>query len=528
MSALQVNTPATDSASPYATAAAVEFRDISKSYGQVKANHLVSFTVPLGTIHGVVGENGAGKSTLMRILAGSARPDTGTLLINGKPVVFRTPKDSHDLKIGMVHQHFMLVDQFTVLENLLLSGRRGAWLPNHTAEIRSRLAYFRTVYQLDVDPDAVVADLSVGSKQRVEIVKALLGGARILILDEPTAVLTPQEADQLFEILKILRAEGVTTLLVTHKLREIKLLTESVTVMRRGTVVANRVTSTVTEAELAELMIGRVLRDWSVPPLPTLDDVRLNVSDLTVRDRKGSVRVDKVSFNVRAGEIVGIAGIDGNGQSELLEALTGTLPVEHGTIDVHGEAVSCRSLASTFRQLGIAVVPADRLKDGVVSDFTASWNAVLGYVDDEDLGFGPALLPGPVKKRCQDLMDDFEVKPANPDIIFSHFSGGNQQKLVIAREVSRSPKILIVGQPTRGVDVGTIELIHARILDVRRRGGAVILVSVETDEILKLSDRIVVMCAGKVTGELLREQATERQLGILMSNARVHETGEQP
>ncbi|MQB04459.1 ABC transporter ATP-binding protein [Agrobacterium tumefaciens] len=528
MSALQVEACAGYPDPRIVSQLAVEFRDISKSYGQVKANHLVSFSVPSGSIHGVVGENGAGKSTLMRILAGSARPDSGTLLINGKAVAFRTPRDSFDLKIGMVHQHFMLVDKFTVLENLLLAQRRGAWLPSYTADIRRRLEYFRSVYKLDVDPDAIVADLSVGSKQRVEIIKVLLGGARILILDEPTAVLTPQEADQLFEILRTLKSEGVTTLLVTHKLREIKLLTDNVTVMRRGAVVGNRTTADVSEADLAELMIGRVLRDWAIPPSAEAGNVQLSISDLVVRDRKGIIRVSGISFEVRAGEIVGIAGIDGNGQSELLEALTGTLAVESGAIQVCGKLVSSPRLAATFRQLGIAVVPADRLKDGVIADFPASWNAVLGYVDDDALGYGPILVPGAVRDRCQELMDDFEVRPQDPDVIFRNFSGGNQQKLVIAREITRSPKILIVGQPTRGVDVGTIELIHARILEVRQRGGAVILVSVETDEILKLSDRIIVMCAGEVTGELLREQATERRLGILMSNAQVHETGETP
>lgn len=507
---------------------AVEFRDISKTYGKIIANHGISFAVAEGSIHGVVGENGAGKSTLMRILAGYVRPDAGELRIGGNPVSFRSPRDASDLHIGMVHQHFMLVERFTVLENLLLAQHRGSWLPTHTIAIRKRLEEFRRTYKLHVDPDAIVAELSVGSKQRVEIIKALLGGARILILDEPTAVLTPQESDQLFEILRTLKAEGVTSLIVTHKLREIKQLTDAVTVMRRGGVVANETTADVSEADLAEVMIGRILRDWSDISSPLVGDVSLKVSNLTVRDRKGIERVSNVSFEVRSGEIVGIAGVDGNGQSELLAALAGTLAAEGGNIEICGQPVMTSQLAGRFRDLGVAIVPEDRLKDAVAPEFSASWNAVLGYTDDPELGAGPSLRPRKMKERCQRLMDDFEVRPADPDATFRGFSGGNQQKLVIAREITRAPRVLIVGQPTRGVDVGTIEIIHARILEVRQNGGAIVLVSVETDEILRLSDRIIVMCGGRITGELSRADATERKLGILMSDSQDTGNGDIP
>ena len=502
-----------------ARVAAVDVIGISKSYGPVVANDSVSFRIEAGSIHGVVGENGAGKSTAVRALAGFVKPDSGEIRIFGERVEFRTPRDAVAAGIGMVHQHFMLVDRFTVLENLLLAHKRGQWLPNHEGPVRQKIREYAEEYGLGVELDKPVEQLPVGVRQRVEIVKTLLGGARILLLDEPTAVLTPQEADQLFAVVRKLSGEGITTVIITHKLREIKAVTDRVTVMRRAKVVADRATAEVSEGELAELMIGRSLKTWSVPPETSKSIVGLKVKELSFRDTQGVTRLDNVSFDVAAGEIVGIAGVAGNGQSELLEALTGTLKPSSGSIEVEGRSLEGVDRPSLARSMGVAVVPEDRLRDGVIGDYSAGWNAILGYQRDPELSQGPFLSPSRIRQRAEHLMKSFEVYPPDPDLTFTSFSGGNQQKLVVAREFTRAPKVLVVGQPTRGVDVGTIELIHSYLFQERERGAAIVVVSVEIDEIMRLSDRIVVLCDGAVTGELSRAEATERKLGLLMAGS---------
>ncbi|MGP1394541.1 MAG: ABC transporter ATP-binding protein [Inquilinaceae bacterium] len=497
----------------------MELRGVDKSFGPVRANRDVSLTVAKGTVHGIIGENGAGKSTLMSILYGFYQADRGEILINGTPVTIKSPDDAIAAGIGMVHQHFMLVDTFTVLENVMLGSEGGMLLRRGRAHVRAELDRLERDYNLDVDPDALVGDLPVGLQQRVEILKALYRGADILILDEPTGVLTPQEADQLFRILDTLRQQGKTIILITHKLREIMAITDHVTVMRQGQVAANVATADTDQEHLAELMVGRtvLLRVDKPPARPgrTILDVR----GLEVVDRLGVRRVKGVSFTARAGEIVGIAGVSGNGQSELLATLAGILQPTSGQIMIDGtdtRAVGARDAAG-MRRLGLAHVPEDRLHEGLVASFEASENAILGYHDAPAYN-GRVLMDGStIVETCARYMADFDVRPPNPHLKAANFSGGNQQKIIVARELERQPTLLLVGQPTRGVDIGAIEFIHKRLIDMRDQGAAVLLVSVELDEIRSLSDRILVMFDGNIVGEVDPAEATEQMLGLMMA-----------
>ena len=498
---------------------ALELVGIDKWFGANHANRNVSLAVRRGSIHGVIGENGAGKSTIMSIVYGYLRADGGTVLVNGKPADIRTPRDAIAAGIGMVHQHFMLVDTFTVVENVLLGAEGGATLAPGLARARGELERLEREYALEVDVDAVVGDLPVGLQQRVEILKALYRGADLLILDEPTGVLTPQEADHLFRILRALRDQGKTIIIITHKLREIMELTDAVTVMRRGEVVANVRTAETGRDQLAELMVGRkvLLRVDKKPAEP--GPVVLDVRGLTVVDRSGVARVKGVSLSVRAGEIVGIAGVSGNGQSELLEALAGIHPLAEGTVRLHGEKISDKAMftARGLRRAGVAHVPEDRQKVGLVTSFSASECAVLGYHDDPRYNGRILMDRGAMLGRCQAEMKSYDVRPPLPGLRAANFSGGNQQKIVLAREIERNPDVLLVGQPTRGVDIGAIEFIHRRLVELRDAGKAILLVSVELDEILALSDRILVMFDGHLVGEIPAGQATERRLGLMMA-----------
>ena len=501
---------------------AIELLGINKHFGPVHANKDVSLTVRKGTIHGIIGENGAGKSTLMSILYGFYQADSGEIRVDGEPWPIRSPDDAIAAGIGMVHQHFMLVEPFTVLENLML-GCEGGWrLGEGRSAARAELERLEREYALEVSPDAVVGDIPVGLQQRVEILKALYRGAGILILDEPTGVLTPQEADHLFRILGALRDQGKTVLLITHKLREIMAVTDYVTVMRQGQVVANVATKDTDREHLAELMVGRkvLLRVDKTPASP--GQVMLEARDLRVRDRLGVERVKGVSFRVHAGEIVGVAGVSGNGQSELLAVLAGMVPRTGGDISVAGKSLpqSGRRDARDMRQLGLAHVPEDRLRDGLVTSFEASESIILGYHDDPQYN-GPILLDRrAVVAACTDHMGDYDVRPPNPRLQSANFSGGNQQKLIVAREMERDPALLLVGQPTRGVDIGAIEFIHRRLIAMRDNGKAILLVSVELDEIMSLSDRILVMFDGTIVGEVAAADATEQQLGLMMAGIR--------
>jgi ABC-type uncharacterized transport system ATPase subunit len=501
--------------------AAIELRGIEKAFGGVRAVRGVSLSIEKGAITGIVGENGAGKSTLMSILYGLYRADAGEIRIDGKPVAMTSPHDAIAHGIGMVHQHFMLVDSFTVLENLVLGAEGGPLLAGGLAAARAELARLGREYGLSVDPDARVADLSVGEQQRVEILKVLFRGARILILDEPSAVLTPQETDRLFRILAALKARGVTIVLITHKLREIMAVTDRVFVMRQGEVVAERHTASTSPEELAELMVGRKVRLEMDKPPSQPGAILLQAEHLGLVDRRGVRLLDDINLTVRAGEIVGIAGVSGNGQTELLQVLSGIRAPSGGTLTICGRRIDAGHPCdpAEMRDLGVAHVPEDRLRQGMVAAFQAAETSILGYQEEPPF-CRHGLLDGPaVGAHCATLMERFDVRPRAPGLRSSSFSGGNQQKLVLAREMARQPKVLLVGQPTRGVDIGAIEFIHRELLKSREQGAAVLLVSVELEEILSLADRILVMFAGRMVGEVPAVRADERTLGLMMAGA---------
>ena len=495
---------------------AIELIGIDKRFGAVHANKDVTLSIARGTIHGIIGENGAGKSTLMSILFGFYQADKGEIRVNGTVARIRSPSDAIALGIGMVHQHFMLVEPFTVLENVVLGAEGGALIGPALTRARTELTRLANDYELQVDPDAIVGELPVGLQQRVEILKALFRGAETLILDEPTGVLTPDEADHLFRILATLRDQGKTVILITHKLREIIAITDTVSVMRRGALLATRETMETDVGELADLMVGRhvLLRVEKGPAQP--GETVLEVKNLTWQDRSGVARVNNVSFSLRRGEIVGIAGVSGNGQSELLDVIAGIAKPASGEVIFKGRDIGRLADPRQVRAQGIAHVPEDRLHRGLISSFEAAESAILGWHHDSALGRGFRLDRDRVIARARAEMEEFDVRPPDPLLRSSKFSGGNQQKLIIAREIKSNPDLLIVGQPTRGVDIGAIEYIHKRIIQLRDEGRAVLLVSVELDEIRALSDRILVMFAGRIMGERGPE-ASEQDLGLLMA-----------
>lgn len=498
---------------------AIELREISKRFGAVQANKNINLIVKKGSIHGIIGENGAGKSTLMSILYGFYQADTGKVLVNGKSVSISDSKTAISLGVGMVHQHFMLIDTFSVLENVVLGAEDSQFLSGSLSRARKELKRLEDEYELRVDPDALVEDLPVGLQQRVEILKALYRKADVLILDEPTGVLTPAEADHLFKILDVLKAEGKTVLLITHKLREIMKITDTVSVMRRGEMVATKQTKETSMEELAELMVGRsvllkVEKQAATPKEPVLE-----VSRLSVTDNRGVNVVKDVSFNVHAGEIVGIAGVSGNGQSELLEALSGIRSAMLGEIKINGEAIDLTddtSNAAFMRSKNMGHVPEDRHRMGLINSFAEYDNSILGYHRDPAYSKRGVMDLSAIKQNAVSEIEKYDIRPQNPMLKTANFSGGNQQKIVLAREIERDPDILLVGQPTRGVDIGAIEFIHRRLIELRDQGKAILLVSVELDEIRALADRVLVMFDGQIVGER-GASASEAELGLLMA-----------
>jgi simple sugar transport system ATP-binding protein len=498
---------------------AIELRQINKSFGPVRANRDIDLSIRRGSVHGIVGENGAGKSTLMSILYGFYTADSGEILVNGAPQEITDSRHALALGIGMVHQHFMLVDNFSILENVVLGVEDSALLGPSLERARKELQRLSQEYRLDVDPDAIIEDVSVGTQQRVEILKALYRGADVLILDEPTGVLTPAEADDLFRVLRELRDQGKTIILITHKLREIMAITDYVSVMRQGEMVATLRTTDTDPANLAELMVGRhvLLRVEKGPANP--GKVLLSVENLVVKDDLGVTRVKGVSFEVRAGEIVGIAGVAGNGQTELLESVSGMRDQASGTVRLKGEPLSLKGDdgAHRARRAGLAHVPEDRQRMGLVTAFEEWENSILGYEDDPAYGKGLLLDLDAARAQARQRIEKFDIRPANERLRTANFSGGNQQKIVLAREMERNPDVLIVGQPTRGVDIGAIEFIHNQIIKMRDAGKAILLVSVELDEIRSLSDRILVMFDGHIVGEADPATATEGDLGLMMA-----------
>ena len=501
---------------------ALEVIGVEKWFGSVHANSNINIRVAAGTIHGIIGENGAGKSTLMSVVYGYYQADSGEIRVNGKTLQIKGPEHAIASGIGMVHQHFMLVDTFTVLENIVLGVEGGRMLAPSLAAARSELERLERDFNLEVDPDAIVGELPVGVQQRVEILKALYRGADILILDEPTGVLTPQEVDHLFRILAALREQGKTIILITHKLREIMALTDEVTVMRSGEVVAQVYTAETTREDLAAMMVGRavLLRVEKGEAHP--GEVLLDVEDLSVKDHAGIARVKNISLQVRAGEILGIAGVAGNGQSELMEALPVILPRQSGHIRIKGEEIAGGTArgARNVRAAGVGHVPEDRQHMGLITSFEACESGILGYHRDEKYNGRVLMNHAAIVADVGRQMEEYDVRPPLPRLRTGAFSGGNQQKIVLGREMNRDPDILLVGQPTRGVDIGAIEFIHRRLVDMRDAGKAVLLVSVELDEILSLSDRIVVMFDGEIVGEVTQGEATEQMLGLMMAGER--------
>ena len=504
---------------PETAAPAIELRGISKAFGPVQANKDISIRVMPGTIHGIIGENGAGKSTLMSILYGFYKADAGDIFIRGQRTDIPDSQTAIRSGIGMVFQHFKLVQNFTVLENVVLGAEDGRLLRPSLAKARTLLQQLSDDYELSVDPDALIEDIGVGMQQRVEILKALYRQAEILILDEPTGVLTPAEADHLFRILKGLKAQGKTIILITHKLREIMEVTDTVSVMRRGEMTATVRTADTNPEQLAELMVGRrvLLRVDKKPARP--GKTVLEIEGLRVVDEHGVERLKGIDLTVRAGEILGIAGVAGNGQSELLELLGG---YTHGTgtVRINGEPIDLTGRHSdgrTRRARGIAHVPEDRQREGLIMDFAAWENMVFGYHDDPKWKHGLLMDNDGIRREAAAKMERFDVRPPNPMLAAKNFSGGNQQKIVLAREIERSPELLLVGQPTRGVDIGAIEFIHQRIIELRDAGKAILLVSVELDEIMSMSDRIAVMFDGRIVGERDPATTNQRELGLLMA-----------
>ena len=496
----------------------LEMRGIRKEFPGTVANDNVDLEIRRGEVHALLGENGAGKSTLMNVLYGLYRPDAGELLLNGKRVEFSSARDAIGAGIGMVHQHFMLIPVMTVAENIVLGvePRHNLLLDERTAERRVRELSER--FSLAVDPAALVSDITVGQEQRVEILKALYRGADILILDEPTAVLTPQEAHELFGIIRSLQADGKSIIFISHKLNEVLEIADRITVLRRGKKIETVSSEGATEASLARAMVGRDVLLRVEKTAAELGDVLLAVKDLHVSDERGIPKVRGVSFEVRAGEIVGLAGVDGNGQTELIEAITGLLKTESGAISVAGHELRNAS-ARDMLDAGVGHIPEDRQRRGLVLEFSIAENIALhDYAQPPSAKWG-WLFPRRLVERAGVLIREFDVRGGGPLARAGGLSGGNQQKVVLAREIARDPKVLIAAQPTRGLDVGAIEYLHRRIVTERDEGRAVLLVSLELEEILSLSDRILVIYEGEIVGEHSSD-VSEQEIGLEMLGGR--------
>jgi simple sugar transport system ATP-binding protein len=497
----------------------LELRGITKQFPGVLANDHIDFDLRRGEVHALLGENGAGKSTLMNVLYGLYKADDGEILVNGRPVALHSPKDAIEHGIGMVHQHFMLIPVMTVAENIVLGiePSESLLLLDYGAA-RARVKDLASAFGFAIDPDARVQDITVGQQQRVEILKALHRRADILILDEPTAVLTPQEAGELFEILRTLKREGMSIIFITHKLNEVFAIADRITVLRRGKRVDTLRVEGATESGLARLMVGRdvLLRVAKGAAAPS--ESLLKVKDLHVRDERGIEKVRGVSFDVRAGEIVGVAGVDGNGQTELIDALTGLHRPEAGRVELAGREVTRDTTRAHFDE-GFGHIPQDRQRRGLVLEFSVAENLALhDFRKPPDSRFG-WLSPRKLIEAARRLIREFDVRGGGPQTRATALSGGNQQKVILAREIDRDPRVLIAAQPTRGLDVGAIEFVHRRLIAERDEGRAVLLVSLELDEILSLSDRILVMFEGEIVGEF-PPTATEEELGLAMTGGR--------
>jgi ABC-type uncharacterized transport system ATPase subunit len=498
----------------------LELRGITKRFGSLTANDAVDLVVEPGEIHALLGENGAGKSTLMNVLYGLYQPDEGEILVDDVPVTFKGPGDAMAAGIGMVHQHFMLIPVFTVTENVMLGREQNFFGFLSRRRAGRMVAEVSRRYGLDVPPDALVANLPVGVQQRVEILKALTRDAKLLVLDEPTAVLTPLETEQLITVMRALRDGGTSIVFISHKLHEVREIADKITVIRRGKVVGTA-EPTASANELAALMVGRpvqlvVDKDPAEP-----GDVVLDVHNLNVVDPSGVVLVDDVSFSVRAGEIYAIAGVQGNGQTEVTESLVGLTAPNGGTITIDGQSVRTLTTDEVF-DLGVGYVPEDRLHDGLVGSFSVAQNLILDIYDQAPFASRGTLNLSEIERNAEQRVKEFDVRPTDVAAPASTLSGGNQQKVVLARELSRPLKLLIIAQPTRGLDVGSMEFVHRRIVLERDQGTAVVLVSTELDEVLGLGDRIAVMYRGRIAGEVPAGTSAE-VVGLLMAGSTVDE-----
>lgn len=496
----------------------LELRNITKTFGSLIANNEVSINVTKGTIHAIVGENGAGKSTIMRIAYGFYKADSGEILVDGNKVEIRNPHDAIALGIGMVHQHFMLVDTMTVAENIVLGAETGNAASLDLEKANSDIKVLSDELKLGVNPGAYIENLSVGQQQRVELLKALYRNAELLILDEPTAVLSPQEVEEFFAILRRMKDQGKTIIIITHKLEEVLAISDEVTVMRDGKSVGNVKTSETNAKDLARMIVGRdvLLRVEKTDADP--DAVVLEVQGLRVAGRHG-VNVNDVSFAVRSGEIVGIAGIEGNGQTELIEALAGLLPPSAGRIEFGGKDITKFS-ARQIKELGIAHIPEDRHKRGLLLNSDLAENAILGVHYRPPIAAATGLMNDTaIQSRVRDIIENFDVRPPNAALPARSLSGGNQQKLIIGREFQLHPKLLLVSQPTRGVDIGAIEFIHRKLIELRDAGSAVLLVSAELEEVTALADRLLVIREGKIVGEVDPKVASVEEIGLMMTGS---------
>jgi general nucleoside transport system ATP-binding protein len=494
----------------------LELKGISKRFPGVVANDRVDLVVEDGEIHALLGENGAGKTTLMNVLYGLYHADEGEILIDGRPVRFEGPGDAIAAGLGMVHQHFMLIPVFTVTENIILGNEPTealGWLDRGRA--RTRVEELSQRYGLEVPPDAVVEELPVGVQQRVEILKALYREADVLILDEPTAVLTPQETEELFEVMRSLKEGGKSVIFITHKLKEVLAVADRITVLRGGKVVGTTTPQEASEEDLASMMVGRSVQLTVEKPPAKPGEIVLDADDLVVLDDRGQVAVN-VAFDVAAGEIVCIAGVQGNGQTELVEALTGLRPIDSGTIELNGRSVARRS-PDDILDAGVGHVPEDRQRDGLIVSFSIADNLVLDTFDQPPFAHGIVRDFQAVHQVAEERARRFDVRTPSVDVPAATLSGGNQQKVVVARELSRPISLLIASQPTRGLDVGSIEYIHRQIVEQRDRGIAVLIVSSELDEVLALGDRILVMFRGHILGQVRGDEATRENLGLLMA-----------
>lgn len=506
---------------PQSEVPVLELRGITKAFPGVLANDHIDLILNRGEILALLGENGAGKSTLMNILYGLYRQDEGTILVNGQSVEINEPGDAIAQGIGMVHQHFMLVPVLTVTENVMLGNEsvKNGFLNRRSAA--NRIREISKQYGLDVDPNAYVKDLPLGIQQRVEIIKLLYRNADILILDEPTAVLTPQEVDELFAIIQTLIDDGKSMIFITHKLNEVMAISDKITVLRRGKVVGHTIPAETSQEDLASMMVGRDVLLKVERGTPKLGRTALKVNNLHVADDLGNPAVEGVSFEVREGEVLGIAGVQGNGQTELVQALTGLRPVEEGNIHILGQDTT-RATPRKVLEAGVGHVPEDRQHEGLVLSFPISDNVVLDTYYTEPYAKGGTLQADVILQTARDRVDEYDVRTPDVTPPVDTLSGGNQQKVIVAREFSREIKLLIASQPTRGVDVGSIEFIHRRIIEKRDQGTAVLVVSSELDEVLNLSDRIAVMYEGRIMDILPSTQATKERVGLLMAGV---ETG---